>query len=208
MLRCVMLCSDSSSSVILGGRAFMEKFDQAEKSGERYYSFMTNSSRLYSFIDDMLDDDAVDIDMDMDMDEAMLGGALSDEAMIQVEDLRGGWHPSHDDEAYIGVSSHSMLGGDGLFSIGPVTLTDIHPAEVSLHTPHYSCHIFFLSMTYFLFGCHLLLSLYLMPDGHYLRKCGKREVHAAVFPSARVLCERHCSHLLRRGIRGLKWVRF
>lgn len=125
--------SDSASTVVLGGRAFIDTYDNKEKkSSGRFYSFITNSSRLYSFIDDMLDDDAVDID-DVGMDDSLLQ-QLPDTVLVQVEGMTGGWHPSHDDDSFIDDSAHNKL-GDALFSIGPVTITDIRRAEVStMHT--------------------------------------------------------------------------
>jgi hypothetical protein len=124
-----LLCLDSSSSIILGGRAFIEKFDNKEIKGDRLYSFITNSSRLYSFIDDMLD--GTEVDMSSSMMEDNFMQQLPDAVLVHAEDMRAGWHPSHDDDSYIDDSAHSVLGGDALFSVGPVSITDVHRGEVN-----------------------------------------------------------------------------
>lgn len=147
---CVLL-TDSASSVVLGGKAFIDQFESKEKKhNERFYSFITNSSRLYSFIDDMLDDSAMDLmDMDLDlggidiMDGACLESALMqpvpDTVLVEVEDLNAGWHSAHGDAAEsapqgLDDSAHSLL-GDASFSLGPVSITDVRRAQVS------TCHL-------------------------------------------------------------------
>ena len=115
----------------MGGRAFIEKYDNKEKKNSgRFYSFITNSSRLYSFIDDMLEDSAVDMS-DSRVESTLLRQQLPESVLVQVEDMTGGWHPAHDDDSFIDDSGHSKL-GDSLFSVGPLSLSYVCNAEVSV----------------------------------------------------------------------------
>ena len=145
-------CLASASSVVLGGKTFMERFDNKDrKGGSRLYSFITNSSRLYSFIDDMLEDNSVQMDASS-MESVLLHQPLlhqpllPDEVLVRVQDMCGGWSPEHDIDTYTATAEYSSgqmsrsddsghaksLGDHALFSIGPLTITDVHRGEVKL----------------------------------------------------------------------------
>ena len=122
----LMLDSSGNCAVILGGKDFLEKFGSTEvKNGGRFYSYITSSSRLYSFIDDVLDGQTSHMD-DSTVESSLMN--ISHDIQVHAQDLRGGWHPAHDDRNYdltLDDTISSSMGGESLFSVGPLTICGI-----------------------------------------------------------------------------------
>lgn len=89
--------SGSSSSVVLGGKLFLDGFTLMKKeegrAGGRFFSFITDSSRLYSFIDEILEDSELP-DLHVEMEKGFQApNEVNDEGdvLVHADSIRGSW---------------------------------------------------------------------------------------------------------------------